>query len=204
MVPIDVVKPSDAFVKERLDAVMSLFDTLPEAVRETYVSGKDRVSVPVGGVISEAIEKRDFVRLRKAVSDLNESVSSDDDNVRSSVVTGLMLRLVDDAEFAFATDIYAKTTIVFDGYVDELEKNGRDGAAGAVKTCLRLNRVLSCIEDRAYGTARRITSDLAERLAESEDPDVRAWMVAELLRASYSLRRMDPGNITERKDDFHD
>lgn len=189
MIPIDVVRPSDDFVEGRLAAVRTLFDALPERLRSSYASGKDRKPTPVAGVLRDAVKRRGFGRVNDAISVLNDGMTEDD--VDACVITGLMSRLVYDAEFA-ATDVYADAATVFSGYLSEIEENGRSGDARAVKTCLDMNLVLGCIEDRAYGSAEKNAAKLADRLERSNDPDVRAWMIAGLRRAADALRRLSP------------
>lgn len=190
IIPIDVVRPSNDFVEGRLAAVRTLFDALPERLRSSYASGKDRKPTPVAGILRDAVKRQDFSRVNDAISVLNDGMTEDD--VDACVITGLMSRLVYDAEFAAATDVYADAATVFSGYLSEIEENGRSGDARAVRTCLDMNLVLGCIEDRAYGSAEKNAAKLADHLERSDDPDVRAWMIAGLRRAADALRRLSP------------
>lgn len=170
MIPIDIVRPSDDFVEGRLAAVRTLFDELPEHLKSSYTSGKDKKPVPVKDMLRDAVERRDFDRIGRAVSALNDAMTEDD--VNAYVITGLMSRLAYDAEFAVATDVYAD--------------------AEPVRTCLDMNMVLGCIEDRAYGPAARKAAKLTDRLENTDDPDVRAWMIAGIRRTADALRRLSP------------
>lgn len=190
MIPTDVVRSSDSFVDGRLAAVRTLFDALPEHLKSVYASGKDKKPVPVKDMLRDAAEHRDFDRIGRAMSAMNDAMTEDD--VDAYVITGLMSRLAYDAEFAAATDVYADAATVFSGYLSEVEKSGRDADAEPVKTCLDMNMVLGCIEDRAYGPAARTATKLADRLENTDDPDVRAWMIARLRRTADALRRLSP------------
>lgn len=190
MIPTDVVRSSDSFVDGRLAAVRTLFDALPEHLKSVYASGKNKKPVPVKDMLRDATERRDFDRIERAVSALNDAMTEDD--VNAYVITGLMSRLAYDAEFAAATDVYADAATVFSGYLSEVEKSGRDADAEPVKTCLDMNMVLGCIEDRAYGPAARKAAKLTDRLENTDDPDVRAWMIAGIKRTADALRRLSP------------
>lgn len=187
----DVVRSSDDFVDARLASASALFDSLPDDVKSTCVRSDDpSLPVPANRVFHDAVKRHDFAAIGDALSALNEAVSDKTDDIGSSVVLDLIKRLVADAERAAATDAYADIAILFSGYLAELEKSGRSGHEGPTRTCVAMSRMLACIDDRAYGTARRTAANLADRLAKADDPDVRAWMIAGLIRVANALRRL--------------
>lgn len=191
MLAPDVVRSSNDFVDARLASASTLFDSLSEDIRLTYFRIENVVSpVPAEHVFHDAVKRHDFAALGDALSALNEAVSDKTDDISSSVVLDLIKRLVADAERAAATDAYADIAILFSGYLAELEKSGRSGHEGPTRTCVAMSRMLACIDDRAYGTARRTATNLADRLAKADDPDVRAWMIAGLIRVANALRRL--------------
>lgn len=187
----DVVRSSDDFVDARLASASALFDSLHDDVKSTYVQSENPSS-PVLAVraFREAVDRRDFAVLCETIAVLDKAVSNKADDIGSSVVLDLIKRLVADAERAAATNVYADMAVLFSGYLAELEKSGRSGYEGPTKTCVAMSRVLACIDDRAYGTARRTAANLADRLAKADDPDVRAWMIAGLIRVANALRRL--------------
>lgn len=189
----NVIRSSDDFVAARLASASALFDSLSEDIPPTYVRTEDPASpVPAERVFHDAMTRHDFAALGDALSALDGVVSDKADDISSSVVLDLVKRLVADAERAAATNIYADMAILFSGYLAELDKSGRSGHEGPTKTCVAMSRVLACIDDRAYGTARRTAANLADRLAKADDPDVRAWMIAGLVRAANALRLLAP------------